>query len=154
DLVHALSRELPVAAWKKTLPRDASTCPHVALLRSCDARHDRGIVNRNERRIIGCFIIFCFAKRKRGSMNTRIINVQAREILDSRGTPTVEAEVSLEDGSVGRAAVPSGASTGEHEAVELRDGDSRRYMGKGVLRAVENVNLAIADALRGADAAR
>src|SRR5262245_55166767 len=97
------------------------------------------------------FILFC---PSRGSMNTSIVNVHAREILDSRGNPTVEAEVSLEDGSVGRAAVPSGASTGEHEAVELRDGDQTRYLGKGVLRAVENVNLAIADALQGADATR
>ncbi|HMF89913.1 MAG TPA: phosphopyruvate hydratase [Candidatus Angelobacter sp.] len=87
-------------------------------------------------------------------MNTSIVDVHARQILDSRGNPTVEAEVSLGDGSVGRAAVPSGASTGEHEAVELRDGDQTRYLGKGVLRAVENVNLAIADALQGADATR
>jgi enolase len=87
-------------------------------------------------------------------MNTSIVNVHAREILDSRGNPTVEAEVYLEDGSVGRAAVPSGASTGEHEAVELRDGDQKRYLGKGVLHAVENVNLAIADVLQGADATR
>jgi enolase len=87
-------------------------------------------------------------------MNTSIVGVHGREILDSRGNPTVEAEVSLGDGSVGRAAVPSGASTGEHEAVELRDGDQKRYLGKGVLRAVENVNLAIADALQGADATR
>jgi len=85
-------------------------------------------------------------------MNTSIVDVHAREILDSRGNPTVEAEVSLGDGSVGRAAVPSGASTGEHEAVELRDGDSRRYQGKGVLRAVGNVNVPIADALQGMDA--
>src|SRR5215471_15044965 len=87
-------------------------------------------------------------------MNTSIVEVHGREILDSRGNPTVEAEVFLDDGSIGRAAVPSGASTGEHEAVELRDGDAKRYLGKGVLRAVENVNLAIADALRGADATR
>src|SRR5258708_7851538 len=87
----------------------------------------------------------------RPSMNPSICNIHAREILDSRGNPTVEAEVSLGDGSVGRAAVPSGASTGEHEAVELRDGDSKRYLGKGVLRAVENVNLAIASALQGMD---
>ena len=87
-------------------------------------------------------------------MNTTIVDVHGREILDSRGNPTVEAEVSLDDGSVGRAAVPSGASTGEHEAVELRDGDQERYLGKGVLHAVENVNLALADALRGADPTR
>jgi len=85
-------------------------------------------------------------------MNTSIAVVHAREILDSRGNPTVEAEVSLSDGSVGRAAVPSGASTGEHEAVELRDGDPHRYLGKGVLQAVENVNVPIAQALAGMDA--
>jgi enolase len=85
-------------------------------------------------------------------MNTRISDIHAREILDSRGNPTVEAEVTLGDGSIGRAAVPSGASTGEHEAVELRDGDEHRYLGKGVLHAVENVNLAIAEALQGFDA--
>ncbi len=85
-------------------------------------------------------------------MDTIITDVHAREILDSRGNPTVEAEVTLGDGSMGRAAVPSGASTGEHEAVELRDGDEHRYLGKGVLHAVENVNLAIAEALQGMDA--
>src|SRR5262244_2060357 len=78
-----------------------------------------------------------------------IEHVLAREILDSRGNPTVEAEVRLDDGAVGRAAVPSGASTGEHEAVELRDGDSKRYGGKGVLKAVNNVNGPIANALKG-----
>jgi len=78
--------------------------------------------------------------------------VQAREILDSRGNPTVEAEVYLRDGSFGRAAVPSGASTGEHEAVELRDGDKRRYLGKGVLHAVENVNTVLARELGGQEA--
>lgn len=82
-------------------------------------------------------------------MDLSIVDVHAREILDSRGNPTVEAEVLLGDGSLGRAAVPSGASTGEHEAVELRDGDQKRYMGKGVLTAVGNVNLPIADALQG-----
>ncbi len=76
---------------------------------------------------------------------TTIVDVFAREILDSRGNPTLEVEVELESGFVGRAAVPSGASTGEHEAVELRDGDKTRYMGKGVLKAVENVNDKIAD---------
>jgi enolase len=85
-------------------------------------------------------------------MDTGIVDVHAREILDSRGNPTVEAEVTLGDGSVGRAAVPSGASTGEHEAVELRDGDPQRYLGKGVQNAVGNVNLKIADALQGMDA--
>ena len=78
---------------------------------------------------------------------TTIIDVLGREILDSRGNPTLEVEVLLESGVIGRAAVPSGASTGEHEAVELRDGDSERYNGKGVLKAVENVNEKIADAL-------
>ncbi len=78
--------------------------------------------------------------------------IQAREILDSRGNPTVEAEVFLRDGSFGRAAVPSGASTGEHEAVELRDGDKKRYLGKGVLQAVENVNTVLARELGGQEA--
>ncbi|HID38042.1 MAG TPA: phosphopyruvate hydratase [Calditrichaeota bacterium] len=81
-----------------------------------------------------------------------IDEIYAREILDSRGNPTVEVEVYLEDGSMGRAAVPSGASTGENEAVELRDGDENRYMGKGVLRAVQNVNDIIAEELIGLDA--
>ena len=81
-----------------------------------------------------------------------IEEVYAREILDSRGNPTVEVEVYLEDGNVGSAAVPSGASTGEHEAVELRDGDKDRYMGKGVLKAVQNVNDVIADEIIGLDA--
>ena len=78
--------------------------------------------------------------------------IEAREILDSRGNPTVEVDVYLEDGSMGRAAVPSGASTGEHEAVELRDGDKKRYMGKGVLKAVENVNEILGPELEGFDA--
>jgi len=81
-----------------------------------------------------------------------IEQVVAREILDSRGNPTVEAEVVLEDGEIGRAAVPSGASTGEHEAVELRDGDKKRYGGKGVLKAVRNINDLIAPAIEGMDA--
>lgn len=81
-----------------------------------------------------------------------IIDIHAREILDSRGTPTVEAEVVLQSGAFGRAAVPSGASTGVHEAVELRDGDKKRFGGKGVLKAVENVNEKIYDALAGMDA--
>ncbi|MBQ8677883.1 MAG: phosphopyruvate hydratase [Alphaproteobacteria bacterium] len=81
-----------------------------------------------------------------------IIDIHAREILDSRGTPTVEAEVVLQSGAFGRAAVPSGASTGVHEAVELRDGDKKRFGGKGVLKAVENVNEKIYDALAGLDA--
>ncbi|NUN68694.1 MAG: phosphopyruvate hydratase [Bacteroidetes bacterium] len=81
-----------------------------------------------------------------------ITDVWAREILDSRGNPTVEAEIELEDGTIGRAAVPSGASTGEHEAVELRDGDKNRYLGKGTLKAVENVNDVIAEELIGFDA--
>ena len=84
---------------------------------------------------------------------TEIVHVKAREILDSRGNPTVEAEVFLESGIMGRAAVPSGASTGEHEAAELRDGDKNRYLGKGVLKAVKHVNEVIAPALTGLDAA-
>ena len=78
-----------------------------------------------------------------------IVDVLAREILDSRGNPTVEVEVTLDDGTVGRAAVPSGASTGIHEACELRDGDKSRYGGKGVTMAVENVNGEIAEAMVG-----
>ncbi len=85
-------------------------------------------------------------------MDTTIEAVYGQEILDSRGNPTVEVEVTLADGSWGRAAVPSGASTGVHEALELRDGDKGRYLGKGVLKAVENVNTAISDALLGWDA--
>src|ERR1022692_4876711 len=84
---------------------------------------------------------------------TNIVDIHAREVLDSRGNPTVEAEVILGDGSHGRAIVPSGASTGEHEAVELRDGDKKRYLGKGVLHAVNNVNGEIAEALADVDAA-
>src|SRR5512135_265635 len=86
-------------------------------------------------------------------MYTCIDNIHAREILDSRGNPTVEVEVTLEDGSFARAAVPSGASTGVHEALELRDGDKKRYLGKGVKTAVANVNGPIAEALFGWDAA-
>src|SRR5688572_32094502 len=83
-----------------------------------------------------------------------IIEVHAREILDSRGNPTVEAEVILVSGARGRAAVPSGASTGEHEAAELRDGDKKRYVGKGVRKAVDNVNKLISRAVIGMDALR
>ena len=78
-----------------------------------------------------------------------IANIHGREILDSRGNPTIEVEVTLECGIIGRAAVPSGASTGENEALELRDGDKKRYLGKGVLKAVDNVNKVIAPALIG-----
>src|SRR5512145_267223 len=80
-----------------------------------------------------------------------IIEVTGREILDSRGNPTVEAEVVLSSGVTGRAAVPSGASTGEREAIELRDGDKGRYLGKGVLQAVRNVNEVLAPRLKGMD---
>ncbi|MBS1815633.1 MAG: phosphopyruvate hydratase [Acidobacteria bacterium] len=83
---------------------------------------------------------------------TEIVSITAREILDSRGNPTVEADVLLSGGAMGRAAVPSGASTGEHEAVELRDGDKEYYLGKGVMQAVENVESAIAPELAGMDA--
>jgi enolase len=86
-------------------------------------------------------------------MNTTIAAVNAREILDSRGNPTVEAEVSLSGGAFGRAAVPSGASTGVHEALELRDGDKQRYLGKGTLQAVANIRNTLAPALVGVDAA-
>jgi len=86
-------------------------------------------------------------------MSTKIVRVRARQILDSRGNPTVEADLLLEGGASGRAAVPSGASTGEHEALELRDGDKARYLGKGVLKAVANVNGELAGAVVGLDAA-
>ena len=85
-------------------------------------------------------------------MSIEIVEIRAREILDSRGNPTVEAEVVLADGNAGRAAVPSGASTGAHEAVELRDGDKGRYGGKGVLNAVEAANGRLAEAAVGYDA--
>src|SRR5580692_7165817 len=80
---------------------------------------------------------------------SQITEVYAREILDSRGNPTLEVEVFLDSGAMGRAAVPSGASTGEREALELRDGDKERYLGKGVLKAVSNVNDIIADEITG-----
>ena len=83
---------------------------------------------------------------------TEIIDIHARQILDSRGNPTVEVDVTLADGSMGRAAVPSGASTGAHEAVELRDGDKKTYLGKGVLKAVAAVNDELSDAICGMDA--
>jgi enolase len=83
---------------------------------------------------------------------TAIVDIIGREILDSRGNPTVEVDVVLEDGSLGRAGVPSGASTGAHEAIELRDGDKKRYLGKGVKTAIEAVNGEIFDALSGMDA--
>ncbi len=83
---------------------------------------------------------------------TEIVNIVGREVLDSRGNPTVEVEVELVSGEVGHAIVPSGASTGVHEAVELRDDDKSRYGGKGVLKAVENVNGILADELLGVDA--
>ena len=81
-----------------------------------------------------------------------IVDVIGREVIDSRGNPTVECDVLLESGAMGRAAVPSGASTGSREAVELRDGDKSRYLGKGVLRAVENINTEISEAILGLDA--
>src|SRR3974377_544797 len=81
-----------------------------------------------------------------------IYDIKAREVLDSRGNPTVEVDVILSGGAVGRAAVPSGASTGEHEALELRDGDKKRFLGKGVAKAVKNVTQKILPAVRGVDA--
>src|SRR4051812_35971746 len=88
---------------------------------------------------------------RKGCHMTGIVEVKAREILDSRGNPTLEVEVATSGGVVGRAAVPSGASTGEHEALELRDGDPKRYLGKGVLTAVRNVEDHIGPALLGMD---
>ena len=83
--------------------------------------------------------------------NMKIKEIKAREILDSRGNPTVEVDVTLENGILGRASVPSGASTGVHEALELRDNDSARYLGKGVLKAVNNVNTIIREKIVGMD---
>ena len=85
-------------------------------------------------------------------MSSTIVDIHARQILDSRGNPTIEVDLQLADGSFGRAAVPSGASTGIHEAWELRDGDNTKYLGKGVALAVENVNEKLADELCGMDA--
>src|SRR6202158_1740600 len=86
-------------------------------------------------------------------MSTRITKVHARQVIDSRGNPTVEADVLLDSGALRRVAAPFGASTGEHEALELRDGDKSKYLGKGVLKAVANVNGELAKAVTGADAA-
>src|ERR1043165_9069273 len=94
---------------------------------------------------------YCYAPARRKAM-TAIVDVHARQILDSRGNPTVEVDVTLEDGSMGRAAVPSGASTGAHEAVELRDGDKGRWGGKGVDKAIQAVNGEIADTIVGYEA--
>ena len=82
----------------------------------------------------------------------KIVKVTGREILDSRGNPTVEADVWLDDGSMGRAAVPSGASTGEHEAIELRDGEKSRYLGKGTRKAAQHITSEIATAIKSMDA--
>ena len=92
------------------------------------------------------------SKRIRSTTMSEIIAIAGREILDSRGNPTLEVDVTLSDGAFGRAAVPSGASTGAYEAVELRDGDKSRYGGKGVLNAITNINTEIADTLFGLDA--
>jgi enolase len=109
------------------------------------------LVDRLQHRIVRRSKRSAKKERQRESM-TEIASIHAREILDSRGNPTVEADVVLEDGTRGRAAVPSGASTGEHEAVELRDGDKSHYLGKGVLNAVANVESVIAPELAGMDA--
>src|SRR5689334_24358997 len=105
------------------------------------AGHDKGVVDPVEA-----------PHTNAGKSMTAITDIIGREIRDARGNPTVEVDVVLEDGSFGRAAVPSGASTGAHEAVELRDGDKGRYGGKGVLRAVEGINGEIDRAVRGMDA--
>src|SRR5258708_39987813 len=98
------------------------------------------------------FIILVLSYHSGDSMNTIIDEIHAREILDSRGNPPAEADVYLGDGSLGRAAVPSGASTGEHEAVELRDGDKSRYLGKGTRTAAANITQEIAPSLIGMEA--
>ncbi len=101
--------------------------------------------------VIVLFTLSRIKNQQKSNKMSIIISVHARQILDSRGNPTVEVEVLTEAGAFGRAAVPSGASTGQYEAVELRDGDKSTYLGKGVLKAVENVNTKIASALRGVD---
>src|SRR5437868_1152051 len=93
------------------------------------------------------------ARKASSTQIHKIAGVTGRQILDSRGNPTVEADVILENGTRGRAAVPSGASTGEHEALELRDGDKARYLGKRVLKAVDTINGPIAKAIKGLEAA-
>src|ERR1700712_3784756 len=95
----------------------------------------------------------CVTRRLEPLSMSEIVGVFGREILDSRGNPTVEVEIELESGATGRAAVPSGASTGEYEAYELRDGDKKRYLGKGVLQAVENISEKIAPELLGLEVA-
>src|SRR5207237_6773394 len=111
-----------------------------------------GFVYRRADRRNSCWTPRSCRARYRAQMETSIAEIIAREILDSRGNPTIEVDVHLGGGALGRAAVPSGASTGEHEAWELRDGDKKRYGGKGGRQAVANVNGEIADALRGFDA--
>src|SRR5215468_8092465 len=115
-------------------------------LNSGDLRRVRRFRSLPESRMID-------GKREKYTRMSNIAEIRSRQVLDSRGNPTVEAEVWLQDGTVGRAIVPSGASTGEHEAVELRDDDKSTYVGKGVLKAVENVNGEIADALANFDTA-
>ena len=97
-------------------------------------------------------LLYLYERENSNSKNMEIVKVVGREILDSRGNPTVEVDVHLASGAFGRAAVPSGASTGENEAIELRDGDKKRYGGKGVLKAVDNVNNVIAPAILGMSA--
>src|SRR5690348_8495987 len=109
------------------------------------------VARPNARPIAARVSPYCYACARRKAM-TAIVDVHARQILDSRGNPTVEVDVTLEDGSMGRAAVPSGASTGVHEAVELRDGDKSRWGGKGVGKAVRSVNGEIAEAVVGMEA--
>src|SRR5205085_6095894 len=104
-------------------------------------------------RMSGCACQPGRAQPSRNWRHMRIQKIHGREVLDSRGNPTVEVDCVLENGALGRAIVPSGASTGEHEALELRDGDKKRFLGKGVLKAVANVNETIAPALAGKDAA-
>src|SRR5436305_3741100 len=104
----------------------------------------------HQARLLSCAFIYLVLELENETMST-IYDIQAREVLDSRGNPTVEVDVLLAGGAIGRAAVPSGASTGEHEAIELRDGDKERYVGKGVSKAVKNVTDKILPALRGVD---
>jgi hypothetical protein len=138
----ALSLDDPVSRVVERKPFRAVPLPP---LRNSSSRRFHPTALRRKRR---AFLIAMV----NGACMTAIVDIIAREILDSRGNPTVEVDVTLEDGSSGRAAVPSGASTGAHEAIELRDGDKARFSGKGVLKAVESVNRDIFDAVSGFDA--
>ena len=138
------NRHFAAFAWHVSF----DTAPHAGILLKLKVRSNTDTRALSVREARARPIIFWIV-----TITMEIVKVIGREILDSRGNPTVEADVHLADGNIGRAAVPSGASTGEHEAVELRDNDKSRYLGKGTQKAAENVNKAISKALIGLDAA-